>query len=108
GNLKLLAVALPNRLKDYPDVPTFSEAGFPAVNLPGWSIAAVPAGTNKAIVDRLSAEISRIVQLPGVSARINSFGFQPEGSTPAVAQRFLQDEMTRWAAAIKAANISIQ
>ncbi|PZO20437.1 MAG: tripartite tricarboxylate transporter substrate binding protein [Burkholderiales bacterium] len=106
GNLKVLAVALPNRLKDYPDVPTFSEAGFPAVNLPGWSMAAVPAATPKPIVDRLSAEITRIVQLPEVSARINSFGFQPEGGTPEAARRFLHEELTRWGAAIKAANIT--
>ena len=108
GNLKILAVALPNRLKDYPEVPTFSEAGFPAVNLSGWSMAAVPAGTSKPIVERLSTEISRIVQMPEVSARIDSFGFQAQGSTPEAAQRFLQEETTRWSAAIKAANVSME
>jgi tripartite-type tricarboxylate transporter receptor subunit TctC len=106
GSLKVLAVALPNRLKDYPEVPTFSEVGFPSVNLPGWSMAAVPAATPKPIVDRLSAEITRIVQLPDVSARINSFGFQPEGGTPEAARKFLQEETSRWSAAIKAANIT--
>jgi tripartite-type tricarboxylate transporter receptor subunit TctC len=45
GHMKLLAVALPNRLKDYPEVSTFAEAGYPNVNLSGWSIAAVPRHT---------------------------------------------------------------
>lgn len=108
GHVKLLAVALPTRLKDYPEVPTFAEVGFPAVNLSGWSLAAVPAGTPKPIVDRLSAEITRIVRLPEVSARIDSFGFQAEGGTPEAASRFLQEEMTRWAAAIKAAHITVE
>ena len=108
GNLKLLAVALPNRLKDYPQVPTFSEAGYPKVNLPGWSLAAAPAATPKPPNGRVPAGVSRIGQLPDVSARINSYGFQPEGSTPEVAQRFLNDEMARWQAAISAAHITVE
>lgn len=41
--MKMLAVALPNRLKDFPDVPTFSQPGFPAVSLSGWSVMAMHA-----------------------------------------------------------------
>lgn len=108
GHMKLLAVALPNRLKDYPEVPTFAEAGYPNVNLSGWSIAAVPAGTPRAIVDKLSAEISRIVQLPDVSERINGYGFVPTGGTAEAARKFLNDEMSRWEAAIKAAGLTPQ
>ncbi|VTU36372.1 Bug family tripartite tricarboxylate transporter substrate binding protein [Variovorax sp. RA8] len=108
GQMKLLAVALPNRLKDFPDVPTFGELGFPAVSLSGWSVMAMPAGTPKPIVDRLSAEITRIVQTPDVSARIFAYGFQPEGSTPEAARRFVQDETTRWTAAIKATGITME
>lgn len=108
GHMKLLAVALPNRLKDFPEVPTFAEAGYPRVNLSGWSIAAVPAGTPKPIVDKLAAEITRIVQLPDVSERINSYGFVPEGGTPEAARKFLREEMTRWDSAIKAAGITPQ
>jgi tripartite-type tricarboxylate transporter receptor subunit TctC len=108
GNMKLLAVALPNRLRDYPDVPTFAEAGFPNVNLSGWSVAVVPAGTPKGIVDKLSAEITRIVRLPDVSARILGFGFQPEGGGSESARRFVDDEMVRWGAAIKASGVTIE
>ena len=108
GNMKLLAVALPNRLKDYPDVPTFAEAGYPNVNLSGWSLAALPAATPKAIVDKLAAEITRIVRLPDVSARIFGYGFQPEGGSPEAARRFVNDEMVRWAAAIKIADVTME
>lgn len=108
GNLKLLAVALPNRLKDYPDVPTFGELGYPGVNLSGWAMAAVPAGTPKPIVDRLSAEIARIVKLPEVAGRILAYGFVPEGSTVEGARKFIEDETVRWGAAIKAAKIVIE
>lgn len=108
GDLKLLAVALPNRLSDYPDVPTFAELGYPNVNLSGWSVAAVPAGTPKPIIDKLSAEISRIVQLPDVSARIHGYGFQPAGGSADDARRFVDEETRRWRAAIQAADVSIE
>ncbi len=108
GQMKLLAVALPNRLKDFPDVPTFGELGFPAVSLSGWSVMAMPAGTPKPIVERLSAEITRIVQTPEVSARIFAYGFQPEGGTPDAARRFVQDETARWTAAIKTTGITME
>lgn len=108
GSIKLLAVALPNRLRDYPDVPTFGELGYPAVNLSGWAMALVPKGTPQPIVDKLAAEITRIVQLPDVSARIHGYGFQPEGGTPAAARAFVAEESKRWGAAIKAANIQVE
>lgn len=108
GQMKVLAVALPNRLKDFPDVPTFAELGFPAVSLSGWSLMAMPAGTPKPIIDRLSAEITRIVQLPDVSARIYGYGFQPEGGTPEAARKFVHDETARWSAAIKATGITME
>ena len=108
GSIKLLAVALPNRLRDYPDVPTFGELGYPAVNLSGWAMALVPKGTPQPIVDKLAAEITRIVQLPDVAARIHGYGFQPEGGTPAAARAFVAEETRRWGAAIKAANIQVE
>jgi tripartite-type tricarboxylate transporter receptor subunit TctC len=108
GTMKLLAVAAPARLRDYPDVPTFAEAGYPSVNLSGWSLALVPAGTPKPIIDKLAAEITRIVRLPDVGARINAYGFQPEGGSPDAARRFLDSEYLRWGAAIKAANVTLE
>ena len=108
GSIKLLAVALPNRLRDYPDVPTFGELGYPAVNLSGWAMALVPKGTPQPIVDKLAAEITRIVQLSDVAARIHGYGFQPEGGTPAAARDFVAEETKRWGAAIKAANIQVE
>lgn len=108
GSLKLLAVALPNRLRDDPEVPTFGELGYPAVNLSGWAMAAVPKGTPQPIVDKLAAEISRIVRLPDVAARIHGYGFQPEGGTPDAARAFVAEETRRWGAAIKAANIQVE
>lgn len=108
GQMKLLAVALPNRLKDFPDVPTFGELGYPAVSLSGWSVMALPSGTPRPIVERLSSELTRIVQTPDVAARIFAYGFQPEGGTSDAARRFVQDETARWTEAIKATGITME
>lgn len=108
GTLKLLAVALPSRLKEFPDVPTFAEAGYPAVNLSGWSLGVLPAGTPKPIADKLAAEITRIVRLPEISARISALGFLAEGGTPDAARQFFDTEWVRWSAAIKTSKISLE
>jgi len=108
GQMKVLAVALPNRLQDFPDVPTFGELGFPAVSLSGWSVMAVPAGTPGPIADRLSAEITRVLRMPDVSARIFAYGFQPEGGTSETARRFVQEETARWSAAIQATGVTME
>lgn len=108
GTLKLLAVALPTRLKEFPDVPTFAEAGYPAVNLSGWSLAVLPVGTPKPIADKLAAEITRIVRLPDISARISALGFLAEGGTPGAARQFFDTEWVRWDAAIKASKVTLE
>lgn len=107
GELRVLAVAAPERLLDYPDVPTFSELGFPAVSLPGWSVALLPAATPRAIIDKVSTELSRIVQLPDVSAHIHRYGFKPKGSNPEIAKAFVAEELKRWKVAIDAAGVSV-
>ncbi|HEY4069562.1 MAG TPA: tripartite tricarboxylate transporter substrate binding protein [Burkholderiaceae bacterium] len=108
GALKVLAVALPSRLKEYPDIPTFAEAGYPNVNLSGWSMGILPLGTPKPIADKLAAEITRIVRLPDVAARISALGFQSEGSTPEAARQFYDTELQRWDAAIKTSKVTIE
>lgn len=108
GTLKLLTVALPTRLTEFPDVPTFAEAGYPAVNLSGWSTGIVPFGTPKPIADKLAAEITRIVRLPEISARISALGFLTEGGTPEAARQFFDTEWGRWGAAIKASKITLE
>jgi len=108
GALKVLAVAVPSRLKEYPDIPTFAEAGYPNVNLSGWSMGILPLGTPKAIADRLAAEITRIVRLPDVSARVSALGFQSEGSTPEAARQFYDSELLRWDTAIKTSKVTVE
>lgn len=91
--IKPLAVASPMRSVKYPDVPTFAEAGQPQVNMPGWGAILAPAATPQPMVDKLSAELSRIIRLPDVSQRMLDLGFESVGWDAARLSTFLKEQM---------------
>jgi tripartite-type tricarboxylate transporter receptor subunit TctC len=93
GKIKPLAVASPTRFPLYKDVPTFIEAGLPEVNLPGWSALFAPAATPKAILARLTPEISRIVMLPDVQAKLLDLGFESVAWGPDKLAAFMQQQL---------------
>lgn len=84
GRLRALAVGSPKRAEQMPDVPTIGELGGGDDTLlpTAWGFAA-PAGTPKPIIDRLNAELKRVLELPDVAERIIQNGLEPAYSTPA-------------------------
>lgn len=96
GKIRLLAVTAPERLKHFPDVPTFKELGYPGVNLPGWSGVFLPKGTPQEVVDKFSEAMQQAVATPQIQKLIYDFGFVPDGGT---AEAFAQDlarEVDAW------------
>lgn len=93
GRIKALAVASPTRFPVYRDVPTFAEAGLPAVNMPGWGGVFLPAATPKPIVERLAAELSRVIMLPDVAPKLLDLGFEPVGWRGSRFTAFLDEQM---------------
>ncbi|MBB3182110.1 tripartite tricarboxylate transporter substrate binding protein [Variovorax sp. Sphag1AA] len=96
GKVKLIAVASPNRLKTFPDLPTFAELGYPDINLPGWGAMFLPAGTPAPIVEKYVQEIRRITALPDVQAKIYQLGYEPVANTNTEFAQFLQEDLKRW------------
>lgn len=92
GRIRALAVAGPNRFPTYPDVPTFVESGHGSVNMPGWGALFAPAATPRAIVEKVAAEMNRIVRLPDVANRLLELGFEPVGWPPDRLADFLKDQ----------------
>jgi tripartite-type tricarboxylate transporter receptor subunit TctC len=74
GKVKVLAVMTPKRSRELPDVPTLAEAGYPGVEMSTWYGMYTTAGTPKAVIDRLHAELARIVKLPDVQTRLEGLG----------------------------------
>jgi tripartite-type tricarboxylate transporter receptor subunit TctC len=108
GKVKLIAMAATQRLKTFPNVPTFAELGYPDLNLPGWGAMFLPAGTPAPIVDKYVQEIRRIVALPDVQARIFAFGYEPVANTNTEFAQFLQTDLQRWAKIARENNIKLE
>ena len=108
GKIKLLAVASPHRLKTFPSVQTFAEAGYPDVNLAGWGGMFLPAATPPAIVDKFMLEVRKIVAMPDVQARIYDMGFEPVGNTRAEFTQVIASDLQKWGAVVRANNIKLE
>lgn len=108
GRVKLVAVASPQRLKAYPNLQTFAEAGYPEVNLPGWGGMLLPAGTPPAIVDKMVREVQRIVALPDVQAKIIEMGYEPVGNSGAEFAQNIASDLQKWGTVVRANNIKLE
>jgi len=107
GNVRALAVAAPQRLPQLPDLPTMAEAGFPDINVTSWNGVMAPAGTSKAIVDKLNAVINDILKDPEIVKQFEARAAVPVGGSPAYFRAFLDRELNTWADVAKAANVRI-
>ena len=108
GKLRAIAVTSGKRLESLPDVPTIAEAGQKGFDMGSWQDLFAPAGTPKRVVDRLHAEIMKIVATPDVQARLKSFGMVPSAMTPAELGAYQKAEVAKWAQVIKAAGIKAE
>lgn len=88
------------------DLPAISET-LPGFDVTSWYGVFVPAGTPQPIIDRLSAEIAKIMKSEDVQTRLVALGATPVGSTPKEFQTYVNAELVRWAGVIKKLNISL-
>ena len=107
GRLKALAIGGEQRFVTLPQVPTFAEAGLPGFDLRPWQGMLAPAATPRPIVDRLSAEVGKIVSTPEVRQRLLSLGMEPLVSTPEQFAALLQADMAKASKVIEVANIRL-
>jgi len=108
GKLRALAVSTEKRFAAMPDLPTVEEAGVKGYSGSSWQGVAAPAGTPPEILNRVQAEIAKMLQNPELRERIvNVLGGIPVGSTPAEFSRYVAGEVAKWSKVAKAANISI-
>ena len=108
GKMRGLAVLDGKRVKTIPQVPTSVEAGLPQLLAINWYVLMAPAGTPRDIIDRLNAEVSKVMQLPETRERLLAVGGEPATGTPEQAAEFLRTEFTRWSRVIKDAGIKAE
>jgi tripartite-type tricarboxylate transporter receptor subunit TctC len=108
GKFRPLAVTSPQRSAELPNVPTIAEAGYPAAEMTTWYGLFVTGGTPKPIVDKLYAELSRVLKLPDVQAKLKGLGGEPGTLTTEQFAEMNKKEYDRFGALIKSANIKAE
>ena len=107
GRIKAIGMASEKRVQTAPEIPTLTESGVPVVGgtWVGWL---APAGAPKAAVDKLSNEIQTIFKRQDVRDRLVQIGIDPVGSSAAEFDKFLRNEVAKWAKVIKEAGVKIE
>ena len=108
GKLKALAVTGETRLATLPQVPVFAEAGLPGFDMTGWYALMLPAGTPKAIIDKLSNEMKTILATPDTLDYLAKQGMEPYISTPGQVAALMKSDIAKFAGIIKTANIKLE
>ena len=105
GKIRALAVTSSRRLPLLPDVPTMAEAGLPGFESVNWQGVVVPAGTPRAIVDRLNREFNAILAQPDQRDAILATASEVGGGTPEEFGNLIRSETAKWAEVVRAAKI---
>jgi tripartite-type tricarboxylate transporter receptor subunit TctC len=105
GKVRPLAMTSAKRDPEFPDVPTFAEAGVPNQESAFFVGAVAPAGTPADIVKLLNRELVRIIALPDVKEKLNFIGYTPETDTPQEFAAMMKSEIERWAKVIRESKI---
>lgn len=105
GKLRALAVTSAKRHPLLPDVPTFAESSLPGVELEKWTSPMMPAGTPKAIIDKVSADAIPPVRSKEITDHVATMGFTPTGLGPAEFGELIKKDVARWREIVKVRNI---
>ena len=108
GRLRPLAVLLERRSPLLPEVPTITEAGVPEVTVRQWAGIFGPPNLPKDIVARLNKEVNAALQRPDVIAKLQSYGYSPEGSTPERLVEVNRADLELWRKLVKEAGIPLE
>ncbi|MDO9258628.1 MAG: tripartite tricarboxylate transporter substrate binding protein [Polaromonas sp.] len=108
GKLRALATTGPQRWPGLLDVPTVGEQGVAGYDVRSWAGLLAPAGTPRAIIDRLNAEVLKTLQIPAVKTRLEDIGGEARGSTPEEMKAMVAAELSRWTQVVAEARIPKQ
>ena len=105
GKLRPIAVTAMARLQQFPQVPTFAEAGFPAVEVLNWQGVIVPKGTPAAIIAKLNEAVNKALKEPDMREKITAQGNEVGGGTPHEFAQMIEAESEKWGRVVRTAKI---
>jgi len=106
GKLRALAVTTPKRFPLLPDLPAIAET-YPGFEALAWNGLVVPAGTPPAVVQKINAEVGAILKDPEIVKKMNGFGFDLVGGTPADFAALIKGEAERWTPVVRRLGIKV-
>ena len=108
GKIRPLAVTSPKRVAPLPNIPTFIESGIPNFEVTSWYGTCGPAGVPAPILDKIHADILKVLQMPDVVQRFTDMVVEPATQSREEFTNFIRSEMTRWGKVVKDAGIPMQ
>lgn len=108
GRLRALGVTSAQRQSLLPNVPTVDESGVPGFEVNSWSGVCAPSGTPVGVLDKLNTDITAVLRVPDVVQRLNDVVMPPSPTSREGFDKFMRDEVTRWAQVINDAGIPKQ
>jgi tripartite-type tricarboxylate transporter receptor subunit TctC len=108
GKLRALGVTSAKRSPAAPDIPTIAESGLPGFEAVSWFALFAPANTPRPIVDKLQAEVSKILKMPDVSKKLLDLGLEPSGSTPDELAAYQKTEIAKWSKVVKDSGAKVE
>ena len=108
GTLRGIAITSATRSAAVPDLPTMGEAGVPGFEITAWFGFMAPGGTPRPLIEKIYADVARIVASPDIQERILSQASKPVGNRPEEYAAFILAEIVKWRAVIKQANIKAE
>jgi tripartite-type tricarboxylate transporter receptor subunit TctC len=108
GKLRAIGVTSAKRSAAAPDIPTLAEAGLPGFEAVSWFAMFAPANTPAPVVNKLQAEISKILKSPDISKKLLDLGLDPSGSTPAELAAYQKSEIAKWSKVVKDSGAKVE
>jgi tripartite-type tricarboxylate transporter receptor subunit TctC len=105
GRVRMIALTSTRRVPAMPDVPTPADAGFPAYDFESWYPMLAPAGTPRAIIERLHRGVVDVLRKPAVIARLHDLGYVPVGNRPEELAAYVKSEIAKLGKVIRDAGI---
>ena len=108
GALRALAVSTRSRFAGLPDIPTVQEAGVPGYEVMSWNGIGAPAGTPKAVINRLNQAVTAALAMPDVKQRFQELAVDTRPDTPEGFRNLIASEINKWGKVIETAKIPLQ
>jgi tripartite-type tricarboxylate transporter receptor subunit TctC len=108
GRVKAIAVTTAKRTSLLPNIPTVAESGFPGYDVNTFTGFFMPAGTPKAIVDKLNETVLKVLAMPDIREKLADLGYEPADTANENFPRIVSEEIQQWTKVIKETNIKIE